>query len=295
MVQCAKRNFNGSESGMLLGIKKEAGALICALFLAGMASAQQVELTLTLAYNVFVVGEPVLVQFEALNTTRDVLDIGGKDSKDALVVEISKGGQYNEVASFNREPIAGKFQVKPGQVFQQKVELDKWFTVLDEGKYIVRFVIVHDGMRYESTKKSFDVVPGIPVKDGVQMFVKRQNLKRLFKLVFWNRNQTDRLFLRIEDDPSGKVWDSLDLGTLLRSSEPKIDISPEGEVTVLQHATQDAYIRTVLWSLPDAVEVVERNSLIDPEISASQRVKSLYGEMVDDGAAKKKKAWWKFW
>ena len=66
-------------------------------------------------------------------------------------------------------------------------------------------------------------------------------------------------------------------------------------MTVLHRSTQDAFIRTVLWSLPDVVEVVERNSLVDPEISAQQRVKSLYGEMVDDGAAKKKKAWWKFW
>lgn len=270
-------------------------AFVCAALFAGAAVAQQVEMKLTLGYNVFVVGEPVLVQFELLNTTRDRLDIGSSDSKDALVVEISKGGQYNEITPFNAEPIGGKFQLKPGQAYQQKAELDKWFPLVDEGKYIVRFVVVHDGMRYESVKKSFDVVPGIPVKDGVQMFVKRQNLKRLFKLVSWSRNQTDRLFLRIEDDPSGKVWDSLDLGTLLQSSSPKIDISPEGEVTVLQRSTQDAFIRTVLWSLPDVVEVVERNSLVDPEISAQQRVKSLYGEMVDDGAKEKKKSWWKFW
>ncbi|MEI7900986.1 MAG: hypothetical protein WCK89_12105 [bacterium] len=280
---------------MLFETKKGGMAFVCAVLFTGAAAAQQVEMTLTLAYNVFVVGEPVLVQLEALNTTRDLLDIGGKDSRDTLIVEITKGGQYNELAPFNDQPVIGMFQLKPGQVFQQKVELDKWFPVVEEGQYIVRFVIVHDGIRYESAKKSFDVVPGMPVKDGVQMFIKRQSQKRLFKLVFWHRNQTDRLFLRIEDDPSGKVWDSLDLGTLLQSSEPKIDISPEGVVTVLHRATQDAYIRTVLWSLPDVVEVVERNNLVDPEISASQRVKSLYGEMADGGADKTKKPWWKFW
>jgi hypothetical protein len=280
---------------MLIETRKWMRVLAGAVLVACSAEAQQVEMTLTLAYNAFIVGEPVLVQLEALNTTRDLLDIGGADSKDALIVELSRGGQYNDITPFNNDSIIGKFQLKPGQVFQQKVELDKFFPVVEEGKYIVRFVIVHDGLRYESVKKSFDVVPGIPVKDAVQMFVKRQNQKRLFKLVFWHRNQTDRLFLRIEDDPSGKVWDSLDLGTLLRSSEAKIDISPEGEVTVVHRSTQDAFIRTVLWSLPDTVEVVERNNLIDPEISAQQRVKSLYGEMVDDGAAKEKKAWWKFW
>jgi len=138
-------------------------------------------------------------------------------------------------------------------------------------------------------------VPGVPVKEGVQMFVNRQNQKRLFRLVHWGRNQTERLFLRIEDEPGNKIWDSIDLGVLLRTVEPKIDISPEGEVTVLHRATQDAYIRTVIWSLPDSVEVVERGQLLDPEISASQRVRSLYGEMSDDGKPEEKKSWWKFW
>jgi hypothetical protein len=280
---------------MLTKTKKGGLALLGALLCGGAAMAQQVQMTLTLAYTSYVVGEPVLVQLEALNATRDLLDIGGADSKDVLLVEITKGGEYNEIASFNKAAIGGSFQLKPGQNYAQKVELDKWFPVIEEGKYIVRFVIVHEGMRYESAKRSFDVVPGLPVKDGMQMFVTRQNLKRLFKLVFWHRNQTDRLFLRVEDDPSGRVWDSLDLGTLLRSSEPKLDISPEGVVTVLHRSTQDAFIRTVLWSLPDTLEVVERNTLIDPEISASQRVKALYGEMAEEGPEKKKKSWWKFW
>ena len=273
---------------------KSVTALACAALVAGTAAAQQVEMTLTLAYNVFVVGEPVLVQLEALNTTRDLLDIGGKDSPDALIVEITKGGQYNELTPFNDGPVAGQFKLKPGQVFKQKVELDKWFSLLEEGKYLAGLVVVHNGVRYESPKKSFDVVPGIPLKDGVQMFVNRPDVKRLFRLVYWHRNQNDRLFLRVEDDPGGRVWDSIDLGALQRLTPPKIDISPEGEVTVVQRATQDAFIRTVIWSLPDSVEVVERNNLLDPEISASQRVRSLYGEMTDEGKDKKK-SWWKFW
>ena len=261
---------------------------------AGMADAQQMEVSMTLAYNNFIVGEPVLVQLEVLNATREPIKVGGEDNKDALLVEITKGGQYNDIKPFNSAPIAGVFQLDPGQSFQHKVELDKWFSLMQEGKYMVRLVIVHKGMRYESNKKSFDVVPGIPVGNGVQMFVKAQELKRLFKLVYWYRNEADRLFLQIEDEPGSRIWDTIDLGTVMRMTPPKLDISPEGEVTVVHRSTQDAFIRTVLWSLPNSVEVVERNSLLDPEISASQRVKSLYGEMSEEEKADKK-SWWKFW
>lgn len=279
---------------MGMNIRPLIGAVLCASW----ACAQQVDVKLTLAYNAFVVGEPVLVQVDALNATRDLIEIGGKDSKDALFVEITKGGQYNEVSPFNPEPLVGTTALKPGQTLQHKVELDKWFALVEEGPYVVRAVLVHGGVRYESVKKSFDVVPGIPLKDGVQMFVNRQNLKRLFKLVYWHRNQTDRLFLRIDDEQDGRIWDTIDLGVFQRLSPPKLDISPEGEVTVVHRATQDAFIRTVIWSLPDSVEVVERNNLVDPDISASQRVRALYGEMTDDGGKekeKKGKPWWKFW
>ena len=280
---------------MRSAMKKGLWVLLCGVLCACRASAQQMEVSLTLAYNAFVIGEPVLLQAELLNASRELIDVGGKASRDSLVMEVTLGGQYNEVPSFNPAPLAGAFQLKPGQAFKQKLELDKWFPLVKEGRYVIRLVLIHAGMRYESAKKSFDVVPGIPVKDGVQMFVHKQKLKRLFKLVYWHRNQTDRLFLRTEDEPGQKVWDAIDLGTLMRTMPPKLDISPDGEVTVVHRSTQDAYIRTVLWSLPESLEVVERNSLLDPEISASQRIKTLYGEMADGQSEKEKKAWWKFW
>ncbi len=266
------------------------GGFLCV----GPVAAQQIEVNMKLAYTAFVVGEPVLVQLEALNATRDLIQVGGSDAHDSLFVEITKGGQYNNLEPFNPESLAGSFKLPPGQSFQYKVELDKWFSLFQEGKYIVRLVIVHKGMRYESVKKSFDVVPGISVKEGMQMFVKLPDIKRQFKLVYWYRNQADRLFLRIEDSPGSRIWDSIDLGTLMRGTPPKLDIAPNGEVTVVHRSTQDAFIRTVLWSLPNSVEVVERNSLLDPEISASQRVKSLYGEMTNEERPETKH-WWKFW
>ncbi len=264
--------------------------------------AQQVDVSLTLAYSVYVVGEPVLVQMECLNATRDRIEISGAGASASLFVEISSGSRFDELEPFNRAPMVRELRLNPGQSFQQKVELDKWFGLTREGRYIARLVLVHGGVRYLSAKRSFDIVPGLPVTEGVQMFVSRANTKRQFKLVYWHRNQNDRLFLRATDEPSGRVWDAVDLGTFLRREPPKFDISPEGEVTVVHRSTRDAFIRTVFWSLPDSLEVAERNSLLDPDISASQRLKALYSESEgakagdkDGKEEKAKKAWWKFW
>ena len=258
------------------------------------ARGQQFDVKLTLAYSVFVIGEPVVVQVDLLNATRDQVDVGAPGSTSVLLVEITKGGAINELPPYREDPVVAPFTLKPGETAQRRLALDKWFSLEQEGKYMARVVLVHRGMRYESVKKSFDVVPGMSLGGGVQMFVNHDQLKRQFKLVFWHRNQEDRLFLRIEDDPGERIWDSIDLGTLMRATPPKLDISPEGEVTVIHRATQDAFLRTMLWSLPDAVEVIERNSLVDPEISASQRVNALYGEGADE-RKDEKKPWWKFW
>ncbi|HRR35072.1 MAG TPA: hypothetical protein P5026_13300 [Kiritimatiellia bacterium] len=276
---------------------KRLGKWVCVasvLCLAIMARAQQFDVKLTLAYSVFVVGEPVVVQIDLLNATRDPIVVGGAGATSVLLVEMTKGGEISELPPFRQDPVVAPFTLKPGEAAQHRISLDKWFSLEQEGKYLARVVLVHRGMRYESVKKSFDVVPGMPLGGGVQMFVNRDQLKRQFKLVFWHRNQEDRLFLRIEDDPGGRIWDSIDLGTLMRSTPPKLDISPEGEVTVIHRATQDAFLRTVLWSLPEAVEIVERNQLVDPEISASQRVNALYGEGANE-RKEEKKPWWKFW
>jgi hypothetical protein len=261
---------------------------------AAAAWAQQVDMKLQLAYTAFVIGEPVLVQVDVQNDTSDVIR-SEPGSLDKLFFEVSQpGSPYDDLQPINTQPVGGKFEIPAGEPLTTKVELDKWFPLLKEGKYMARAVLLHKGVRYESQKKSFDIVPGIALVDGVQMFVKPKDMKRSFRLVYWHRNEVDRLFLRAVDEPEGRVWDTVDLGNLMRSQPPKLDIAPDGQITIVQRATQDAFIRTLLWSLPESLEVVERNQLLDPEVSASQRAKSLYGEMAGE-KKDEKKSWWHFW
>lgn len=270
-------------------------ALLVAIF-SFSAVAQEMSVQLKPRWNQFIVGEPVVVNLELINITRSALFQNATNSNCALLIEISKGPSgANWLKPFNRDPVFGWFSVNAGKRIKRTAELDKFYPLLDEGKYLVRAVLVYEGMRYESRLSSFDVVSGIKVQDGIQMFSNRKHLKRTFRLVYWSRNQTEHLFLRIQDDPGKKVWDTVDLGMVLRTEPPKLDIAPNGEVTVLHRATQDAFLRAVIWSLPENLEIVERDQLLDPAISASQRAKSLYTEMVDDKKDERERPWWKFW
>jgi len=267
--------------------------IIGSLLVASGAFAQQIDLHLTLSHSLFIVGEPVVVEVSLANMTRYPI-ILGNDSPDQILMEITRDSKYDDLEPQNSQPLFPPTQIASGQTFKQNIELDKWFALYESGKYMIRAIFVQNGMRYETPKKAFDVVPGIPLKDGIQMFVSKQHLQRNFHLVYWMRDRVNRLFLRIEDTPTGQAWDTIDLGTLSKVTEPKIDISPKGEVTVIHRATQDAFIRTVIWSMPTSIEIAERNSLADPDVSSTERVRALYEEMQKD-EKKDEKPWWQFW
>jgi len=260
-----------------------------------VSTAQQFQVTLQPAYSVFVSGEPIVVQLELLNAGRDLVKVDALEGSEKFLVEITGGQQHDPLPTLTDAPFCRPFELKPGDKFTTKLEIDKWYPMLKPGQYFAQLIFVHDDVRYASSKKSFDVVNGMPVKEGIQMFVSDQKLKRVFKLVHWDRNRSQRLFLKIEDEPTGVVWDTIDLGQFLKTSDPKLDIASNGEVTVVHRATQDAFFWTVLWSLPRSVEIADRNRLLDPEVSAAQRVRALYGEGVEEGPAEGEKSWWKFW
>ena len=274
-------------------MRKHLILIIGILALAGQAFAQRVDVSLTLAYGTFITGEPVLIQVKMTNMLRGALDFG-EDSDDRFLIEVSKNDRYHELTPDTDQPFIKPVTVAVGNTFEYMMEVDKWFTIDSTGKYLIRAVVVHDDMRYESVVRSFDIVPGIPIKDGVQMFAGKQRFQRNFKLVRWTRNQFDRLFLRIEDEPSGKVWDTIDLGMFVKGVEPKLDIAPNGEVTVFHRANADSFLQTILWSLSENVEISERNSLLDPAAVSAQQMRSVYGDMTEK-TEEKKASWWKFW
>lgn len=260
--------------------------------------AQRIDVSITIAFDTFIIGEPVQVQADLQNVTTRAFLVNDPASKNRFFFEVSRGGAADELPTTLSGPATEPFLLSPGKLTPIRMSVDRQFHLTEEGSYFVRAVIVHDGVRYESPRKTFDVVPGIPVKKGLQMFTRREKLSRKFTLVYWERNRARTLFLRIEDEPTGRVWDTIDLGLYLRETEPKLDIAPNGEVTVIHKSTQDAYIRTKIWSLEDTIEIVERGQLLDPQISASDRMRTLYKESLDEKSkenSKKSKSWWKFW
>lgn len=254
------------------------------------------EITVKLRMNdtEYVTGERIRCVVDIANASADFIDVGSKGSDDKLVIELYRSSDNMRYQKLSKHPFVRPFTLHSGEGQRMEACLGDHFRMDEATRYLARAVLVHAGMRFESSTKSFAVVPGLNCGGALQMFKNRPNLKREFELVHWGRDQTEHLFLKVKDTGStNRRWTTADLGTFIRVTDPKLSVLPSGEVITLHRATQDAFIRTEFWSLPEVFEFQTHEQMLDPDVAATARVKELYQDT--GGVAPVKKAWWKFW
>ena len=240
----------------------------------------------------YIVGERLRAVVDIANSSADSIDVGKPGSADIFRLELFRASDMASRDRVGSKPFVAPFLLHSSEGQKLETFLGDHFVLTEPMRYLARAVLVHDGARFESSLVSFDVVPGMRIGGAMQMFSNKPGLKRVFELVYWSRGQREHLFLKAKDE-GGRIWRTTDLGVLLRITEPKISVMPDGEVVVLHRATQDQFLRSVFWSLPEVIDFRSQEPMVDPDIAGSQRMRDLY--MESGGVTPVKKAWWKFW
>ncbi len=240
----------------------------------------------------YIAGERIRAVVDVANSSADSIDVGKPGSADIFRLELFRASDMASRDRVGAKPFVAPFLLHSSEGQKLETFLGDHFVLTEPMRYLARAVLVHDGARFESSLVSFDVVPGMRVGGAMQMFSNKPGLKRVFELVYWSRGQREHLFLKAKDE-GGRIWHTTDLGVLLRITDPKISVMPNGEVVVLHRATQDQFLRSVFWSLPEVLDFRSQEPMVDPDIAGSQRMRDLYLE--SGGITPVKKAWWKFW
>lgn len=271
---------------------------LMALFAAGIVFAAPLPTELTVQLKLdqqeFVIGERMRAVVSVENASADVIDARKETSPDRLVIELYRASDRHQFEKRSRKPFVAPFALLSGEGQKLETFLADYFPFEETTRYLARAVLIHAGTRYESSLKSFTVVPGLRIGGALQMFSGHDGLKREFELAHWGRDRVEHLFLKVRDKgTANRRWQTTDVGSFLRVTRPKISILPSGEVVILHRITQDSFVRTVFWSLPEAFEFHEHEQMLDPDTAGSERVKELYQEA--GGVEPVRKAWWKFW
>ena len=272
--------------------------LLLAARLAPSASAAalptEITVQLVMTHDVYVEGERIRAVVDVANASADVIDCRKPDAADRLFVELFRSHDQYRYDRITDKPFVAPFALLSGEGQKLETFLADHFRFDENTRYLARAVLVHGGTRFESALKSFDMVPGLPCGNALQMFSNRDGLQRHFELVHWGRDKVEHLFMKAHDDGiSTRRWRTTDLGPVLRVTPPKVSVMPTGEVLVLHRATQDKFLLSTFWSLPDILEFKGREVMADPEVVGAERVKEFYKEA--GGVEPVKKAWWRFW
>ena len=242
----------------------------------------------------YIEGERINAVVDVANASPDPIDARGPDSPDRLILELYRASDRFQYEKISDKPFVEPFALLSGEGQLLDVHFAEHFKIEASTRYFARAVLIHKRTRYESSLKSFNVVPGLRCGGAVQMFSNKEGLRREFELVHWGRDQVEHIFLKAKDSGiSVRSWITTDLGPYLNATRPKVSVLPTGEVITLHRTTQDAFIRTEFWSLPDAFEFNTHEIMLDPDVAGAERVKELYKE--SGGVEPVKKAWWKFW
>ena len=180
----------------------------------------------------------------------------------------------------------------PGAMHQAAFELDEWYPMGKAGNYIVTAMVRRDDLRYEAKPCAIDIVPGLELKTAIQLFADRPDSQRKLSLVYFMRKQSEYLFLRITDTPGDRTWSTLELGQLLRTTPPTIEVSADGIATILHRATRDVYLKTRVRSTVHGVELVGQEQIVDTH--SADIIKAQQLQAMEDARKKKGSSHW-YW
>ena len=221
------------------------------------AAALPTEITvqLIMTHDEYVEGERIRAVVDVANASADVVDCRKPGASDRLFVELFRAHDKHRYDRITDKPFVAPFALLSGEGQKLETFLANHFRFDENTRYLARAVLVHGGMRFESSLKSFDVVPGLHCTNALQMFSNREGLRRNFELVHWGRDQVEHLFMKARDEGiSTRRWRTTDLGPVIRVKPPVISVMPTGEVVVLHLATQGKFLYSTFWSLPDILE-----------------------------------------
>ncbi|MBR5591448.1 MAG: hypothetical protein IKW38_02790 [Kiritimatiellae bacterium] len=250
------------------------------LFAAGPQQLRPVSVGMRFEALSYVLDEEIPVQLWVRNNTASTLTLG-KGSLPAGVLDVYRVGdpQKRSLSLDRGGCLPRPLQLKPGEERTFRVDLSKAADVSSEGKYFVTFGVVVRDTRYETEIKVLEIVPGSLISEGVQIFAGKGYQQRNFKLVRWPRDHVDRIFLRIEDTPSGVVFPTVMLGAYLPLSKPRMNIAPSGEITILHRATPEYYVRNVFWSLEEEFVRRSTQNLLDPATADTARLNGMKADL----------------
>ncbi len=225
------------------------------LLVAGTAAMAQVHVRLDVGTSTVLKHEPLMVRVVVQNDGGAPLIVnapGGSGPQLRFNVEHNNGRRARRRQNAGRKQVA----VPAGEARVIEADVTKYVDVTAPDRYFVRAVIEGAGGEARSTLKQIDVVPGLEVARTVGAVALAPGVRRTYSLRYWPRNQEEHIFLCVSDVPTGRVFEPVYLGTLVRVVQPTLELGADGIVTVVHQVNRSQVMVSTLNSQRDRLTLV---------------------------------------
>ena len=225
-------------------------AALCAIV--SFPALAQIDMKCRLQNGRTVLFEPVVISLDIINNTGELLDFSGAIPNAHLAFDIEQSPGV--LVPSTGIPLFGQaVTIKPGDTFSGKVNLQAAYKITDTGPYTVTSRVEWGGKVFISPKLFLDVLPGLEISKLVAGIPEDPNAVRSYTLRTLNRDRSEVVFLRINDDDRELCYGVFELGTIVRLFEPKLLTDEVGNIHVLHQSGPWQFTHSVFTPHGDPV------------------------------------------
>lgn len=218
--------------------------VLFAAVLVPVASRGQVEVLVRVQNARVLRSEPIFATLGVVNNTGEVLAFTGPRPNATLRfdVEQSPGALVPETGeALLDQPTV----VEPGRKLTRKINLLSKYGIRVTGPYTITARVEWGDKVFISPKVFLDVVPGLEIRRLGIGVPGGGGTTRLFSLRTLSRDRGERIFLRVDDEATGRCLGVSDLGGVIRFEEPVLQADEAGDVHVIHQCGPDRFAHNV--------------------------------------------------
>lgn len=269
---------------------------ICAFLFLGSAQlfAEKIEeaisVSLETKHREFLDGEPLTVGLRIVNkgNTPYIVDSYGKYKENSIKIYVRNSmGQLLFPKQESKD--LSKIMIMPGAKQDFFVNLDDVFGIMPQGKYTIHAILINADAQTSSELVNLDIVKGIEIfrtKHIREGLVSNEFLS--YSLMYWVRDGSEQLFMRIDNLRTGQLYDFIQLGNLVRVAKPSIRFLPQNVVEVMHQNSRDNFIKTRISVGSDKAVLLMRDTVVNPKaIKEAETLRRAQDALQNEGKSNK--------
>lgn len=220
------------------------------------AASGQVEVGCRLESSRVLLLEPVRVTVRVTNNSGHPLHFGGPaaDARLGFSIEQAPG---EPVMTTGQPLLDAPLDLAPGEARELTLNLLPAYRIHATGPYTVQARVDRGDTAYVSQKAFLDVLPGFEVGRLAVGLAGESKDTRIYTIRTLTRDRMELLFLRVDDERSGRCLGVFDLGRIVRQFQPQMAGDNRGHVHVLHQSSPWKFTHTEIN--PDGIPILAKD------------------------------------